>query len=104
MSLFVQGMDIPEGCFVCPLKKFNSNDLYYYCPYIKDNANVSWFFPGTRRHPDCPCKEVPTPHGQLKDADELIKHDHQHYEHLSDEFNITVRDIENAPTVIEAEE
>lgn len=48
--------------------------------------------------------EVPTPHGRLKDADELIKHDHQHYEHLSDEFYITVRDIENAPTVIEAEE
>lgn len=52
----------------------------------------------------CEVASVPTPHGRLKDADELIKHDHQHYEYLSDEFYVLVRDIENAPTIIEAEE
>lgn len=51
----------------------------------------------------CEVVPVPTPHGRLIDADEIIKHEHQHYEYLSDEFYIEVRDVENAPTIIEAE-
>ena len=43
------------------------------------------------------------PHGKLIDADEIIKFDHQHYEHLSDTFYVTVRDIELAPTIIPAD-
>lgn len=36
---------------------------------------------------------------RLIDADELLKDEHQHYEYLSDEYYILVRDIESAPTV-----
>ena len=36
---------------------------------------------------------------RLIDANEIIKFDHQHYDYMSDEFYVLVRDIENAPTV-----
>lgn len=36
---------------------------------------------------------------RLIDANEILKEDHQHYDYWSDEFYVTVRDIENAPTV-----
>ena len=104
MTVVVEGMDMPKACYYhdeqrrlreCPLLNYD-----VYCSILRRTCQ---FYEG-KRPDDCPCKEVPTPHGRLIDADELIKHDHQHYEHLSDEFYITVRDIENAPTVIEAEE
>lgn len=36
---------------------------------------------------------------RLIDANEILKEDHQHYDYMSDEFYVTVRDIENAPKV-----
>jgi hypothetical protein len=36
---------------------------------------------------------------RLVDANEILKFDHQHYDYMSDEFYVLVRDIENAPTV-----
>lgn len=108
-DLLIKGMEMPESCYGCPLsEQREETDMgarFTYMVDCKKNSFDDGTFEGRRKtRPDwCPLIEVPTPHGQLKDADELIKHDHQHYEHLSDEFYITVRDIENAPTVIEAE-
>ena len=36
---------------------------------------------------------------RLIDANEILKSEHQHYDYWSDEYYVTVRDIENAPTV-----
>ena len=33
------------------------------------------------------------------DADELLKDEHQHYDYLSDEYYVLVKDIESAPTI-----
>ena len=96
MGIFIKGMEMPEKCGDCPFFGLQSagNGMYYdYCNayrglvYDADNS-VSMY---------CPLVEVPTPHGRLKDADELIKHDHQYYEYLSDEFYVLVRDIETPP-------
>lgn len=51
----------------------------------------------------CEIISVPS-HGDLIDRKELTKNDHQHYEYMSDEFYVTVLDIESAPTIIPAEE
>ncbi len=36
---------------------------------------------------------------RLIDANEILKSEHQHYDYMADEYYVTVRDIENAPTV-----
>lgn len=36
---------------------------------------------------------------RLIDANEILKSEHQHYAPMADEYYVTVRDIENAPTV-----
>ena len=36
---------------------------------------------------------------RLIDANEILKSEHQHYDYMSDEYYVLVRDIENAPTV-----
>lgn len=36
---------------------------------------------------------------RLIDANEILKSEHQHYDYMSDEYYVHVRDIENAPTV-----
>ena len=50
---------------------------------------------------------VPTPHGRLIDADELTKHMRSYYpsiDHLCrSQHVVTKGDIDNAPTIIEAE-
>lgn len=36
---------------------------------------------------------------RLIDANEILKSEHQHYDYMSDEYYVLVRDIENALTV-----
>ncbi len=47
---------------------------------------------------------VVPPHGRLIDADALIKPRNQHIDVHSDEWYVEVRTIEDAPTIIPAEE
>ena len=72
MSVFIKGMDMPKTCALCFLR----DDFHDYCPYEKNKET------------DCPLVEVKTPHGKLKDADNLK----------------VFGDLWEAPTVIEAEE
>lgn len=91
MTILIKGMELPKKGYK-DLRIYADGSWSAYAETIPYNE-----FHGA-------AVEVPIPHGQLKDADELIKHDHQYYEYLSDEFYVLVRDIENAPTIIEAEE
>lgn len=85
MSVLIKGMEIPENCLVCFVPCSLLCDLDDY-----DRKRI--------RHPECPCVEIPTPHGRLIDADELV-----HKLGVSDE-DIYVRDyLEDATTVIDKE-
>ena len=85
MGIYIPGMEMPkEGTFIAIYKR---GDVFY-------------IVQGVNR---CPLIPV-SPHGDLIDCKQLTKSDHQHYEHMSDEFYVTVRDIENAPTIIPAED
>ena len=89
-SLLIKGMEIPDCCTRCDyigLNRAIGCDHY---------TNV------TRRADDCPLVEVPTPHGRLIDANALSKkaYHRQTLTTVADMLN----DINDAPTVIEAEE
>ena len=102
MSLLIKGMEMPVGCWWR-----NSLGLYRECPFFdrdhycyKLNREVSDNY--AKRPFDCPFIEVPTPHGRLIDADELLMDANKL--RYGEGWLITVENIEAAPTVIEAEE
>lgn len=92
MSVLIKGMDMPKNCKKgnCPFRGIGGcvSGRYeeVWC-HAADNR-VEWEVVSDERSKDCPLVEVKTPHGKLKDAD-----------------NIKVfSDLWEAPTVIEAEE
>jgi len=101
VSLIIKGMKMPKSCDSCDLIQFDDEELEAHCPL---SPYYSWCgTPPDYRPEGCPLVEVPTPHGRLIDADELIGYLN---EWLSDPvalFGFT-RIINHQPTIIEAEE
>lgn len=102
MSVLIKGANIPVmGCLYCQLR--NGDNCV-----ASDILDVSeQVYKSTKeRHPDCPLVEIPTPHGRLIDADELLKNHaviaDKEFIHLL--YRGTVRKMINkAATIIEAE-
>lgn len=89
MGIYIKGMEMPKEAGKYRIEFDQCGNPYL----LSDNGDGGiWHI-------------IPVPkHGDLIDRKELIKDDHQHYEYMSDEFYVTVRDIECAPTIIPAEE
>lgn len=104
MSIFINSkVHLPSSCEKCP---FNYADMSAgVCTAADKTIDTRTY--GRKRHPDCPMVELPTPHGRLIDADELTKHMRSYYpsiDHLCrSQHVVTKGDIDNAPTIIEAE-
>lgn len=113
MSIILKGIDMPKSCGEC---EFNYNleggsYEWWECVILHDDLNQF----DTRRT-DCPLIEIPTPHGRLIDADETKIQYYQTMEELlqsSTTINISAQSlsllcgltlINNAPTILEAEE
>ncbi len=111
MSLILKGIDLPKSCGEC---EFNYNleggsYEWWECVILHDDINQF----DTRRT-DCPLIEIPTPHGRLIDADalETVFKDMAKCEWNQKAFPIswayafedTIDEIDNAPTILEAEE
>lgn len=109
MSILIKDMEMPKACVVCPCAcEFDGScHITGYKPTFTE-----WYEDGVK---DCPLVEVP-PHGRLIDADALMKmcgmaidcYDCLNGEHgwckrSQDAANICEA-IEDAPTIIEAEE
>lgn len=102
MSILIKNMTMPETCGDCPLQ----HSEYLEC---KITNRITWERAdggGTRTlspaENDCPLVEIP-PHGRLIDADKL----RHKWKALKDGMwfkVIDVDDLDNAQTVIEAEE
>ena len=84
MSILIKGMKKSQNCFTCPFKFLNAN-----------------VFVGCRLPKNCPLVEVPTPHGRLINADRLKRQVEGRSWKARDKF---IELIDNAPTIIEAEE
>lgn len=105
MSILIKGMDMPDSCKECVCCKLDDAFTEYYCC-----ADGGWFAEKGRRE-DCPLIEVPTPHGDLIDREELLNDAGGVYTARPDEalkiqheINKVLFAIQDAPTVIEAEE
>lgn len=106
MGVYLPNMEMPKSCYYCPM----TNDGFYLCkatsPFKElendcEECKPQW----------CPLIPVP-PHGRLIDADALDKTlefigeaEEQIYGNQNWKFAMKCRQaLENAPTVIEAEE
>lgn len=77
MSVLIKGMEMPNSCGECPLQCdecFGSFRCWFSKKWGSD----------LMRADDCPLVEVPTPHGRLIDADELIAFYNRRSEWLMD--------------------
>lgn len=88
MSILIKGAILPNSCWDCEA------DFAYQigCELWQDYEEFC-----ERRHPDCPLVEIPTPHGRLIDGDDI-------YIGRWDIDSDLAEQIQNAPTILEAEE
>lgn len=99
MSVIVMGMEMPEYCAECDAEKWDENEYgdefnhrcgFMYKGYthkVRDNG----------RREDCPLRPLPEKHGRLIDGDELADGcDDPHWCRW-------LREIEDMPTIVEAE-
>ena len=95
MSVLIKGMEMPKHCRNCKFSYF-THGISMKCLFISEACKIKG------RLSNCPLVAVPTLHGRLIDADELIGYLN---EWLSDPvalFGFT-RIINHQPTIIEAE-
>lgn len=99
MSILIRGIEMPKRCEEC---RFYGVDCDAGC-WLEKQFVIRKF---KQAKPDwCPLVEVPTPHGRLVDADELLKRKGDAYDsrgHLL--YAVGTGSIVTAPTIIEAEE
>lgn len=108
MSAMIKGIEIPNGCYYCPILQSSDGCFDFECPF---NSYLLWHNAEDviRYRPDsCPLVEIPTPHGRLIDADELIKKLERHRDMCGDieiqhGIDMAIRILNNTPTIIEAE-
>ena len=97
MGVLIRGMEMPKNCNTC-----NFHMLRFCCAADKDLAEKDTR-PLIERRPDyCPLIPVP-PHGDLIDRDALMKGEGRYLISFGKE-GIDIAEIENAPTIIPAEE
>ena len=113
MSILIKGMEMPESCYYCPFAdgvwQKNKRCLINGKEMPRDGRDVQ------QNHISCPLIELP-PHGRLIDADALdeafsaIRFDGNNLRHWGDRPNWCLQGneveslIDDAPTIIEAEE
>ena len=112
MSVLINGMEMPSGCYTCPIIYSEDGAFDFECPF---NSYFHWhnaedvinYIPDS-----CLLVEVPTPHGRLIDADALLRVIEENSYRLRGVTNSTengmfltgIRQaIDESPTIIEAE-
>lgn len=101
MDLIIKGMDMPKSCFEC---RFYQSDMDY-C----EATGTDYPFLEEVKLKDCPLVEVPPHHGRLIDADKVLSEIREIVKADTERGKITFavdifRPINNAPTIIDAEE
>lgn len=90
-GIYIKGMEMPKNCFLCQLSYLRDNRLF--CYVTKDEVVRA------KIASECPMVFVPD-HGRLIDADALNSSETDYLgNHL-----VYLVDIDDAPTIIPAEE
>lgn len=96
MSVLVKGVEMPKSCHKCFIKQGSCPAIRKRIQVLPTNSDI--WVPYNYRYDDCPLGNVPTPHGRLGDLDALAAQcDDPHW-------CVWLNEIEDAPTIIEAEE
>lgn len=103
MSLIINGMDMPKSCEDCVFCQVVPNSLdVYFCYADKNNRHVRR---GYNEKPSfCPLAEISTPHGDLIDRGDVLDEINRIFPCNSDEYEWAYTTVEQADTIIEAEE
>ncbi len=103
MSFIIKGLDFPETCGECPCcVEYDKGVCVYYEDYhtgmyCSAQDSTPDVYDIHQKLSDCPLVEIPTPHGRLIDADDLLRQP-------MNTANYPKNYVHNAPTIIEAEE
>lgn len=112
MTLLIKGMEMPMVCDDCwALDEYGD---YPRCRITEEQRGYN-FRIREQRMEHCPLIEVPTPHGRLKDVDVIIKDECHSCDGSCEVIECdclnctkagcdTIRALNDAPTIIEAEE
>lgn len=99
MNLYIESKDMPTSCEKCNLIK-NTYDWFYCGIGEKDGKLLNLenkydeLIYTSSRHPDCPLKEIPSPHGDLIDADEIVsKLINNHYTISINGYDVSIKCI-----------
>lgn len=113
MSILIKGMEMPENCGECRFAGVCGVHKYEEWPDIESIILNDVIGVGGTRDEDCPLVEVP-PHGRLIDADTLtttfcewgtrLERQRKLVITICETKQAIVDIIEDAPTIIEAEE
>lgn len=100
MRVIIKDMDMPKKCQDCPCcVEVSIRDNDYFCSVLGDDIDNM----KARRLDTCPLVEIATPHGRLIDADMLLESFRKALEKDNYWVNFFAL-VENAPTIIEAED
>lgn len=105
MSVLIRGAKMPERCTECPLFAYNEKIRWMDGGRYTEGAYccimTGRLINNIRREERCPLVEIP-PHGRLIDADKLKPYRlNEHYRHRR---VYDAEEVENAPTIIPADE
>lgn len=103
MSILIKGVKMPRCCEVCPC-----NDDNWRCGALGDTFDDLEIYNLELKPSCCPLVEVPEPHGRLIDGDKLEDTlsglGDRAYRRTKGTIMDAQKFLNNAPTVIEAEE
>lgn len=102
MSILIKSMEMPKDCNTCPMLEGDRLDGLCHAAsrWLDDDEYWRWYlYPegdvDDSKPLNCPLVEVPTPHGRLIDADELM---------FNSVSGTEIYHISAASTIIDAEE
>lgn len=102
MSIYIPGMEMPKTCFNCALSHRVQHDITLECLATPHKYRIDFQTAETCRCAEiCPLVPVPD-HGRLIDADALKKNAYPFPCAIGTEWATTLRQINEAPTVIPA--
>lgn len=105
MSVLIKGMEMPKSCNQCALAGDGSDAVFSWsCPFVGEIYKEGCLIKG--RLDDCPLVGIPTPHGRLIDAGEILNKMNEmevEGELFTTAVNYVKLIISDAPTIIEAE-
>ena len=107
MSLLIKGVEMPDSCLNCRFRTTILKNVL--SPTMRTSAYAclisgmeinNWY---EEKHKNCPLVEIPTPHGDLVDRDDLIDEINRVTFVKRYDYDVAYNIVTDAETIIEAE-